>query len=34
LHLGHNAEEAVGVAIELCVYCENPIINIKKNFAQ
>lgn len=32
LHLGHTAEEAVATAIELSVYCENPIHVIKKEF--
>ncbi len=32
LHLGHTPEEAVSTAIELSVYCENPIRVIKKEF--
>lgn len=32
LHLGHTPEEAVATAIELSVYCENPIRIIKKEF--
>lgn len=30
LHLGHSVESAVKVAIELSIYCEGPIISIKK----
>lgn len=30
LHLGHTAEQAVEVAIELSIYCEAPAILIKK----
>lgn len=30
LHLGHSAGESVGVAIDLSVYCESPIIKITK----
>lgn len=32
LYLGHTPEEAVATAIELSVYCENPIRVIKKEF--
>jgi len=30
LHLGHSVEEAVQAAIDLCIYCEPPIIVIRK----
>lgn len=30
LYLGHSTEEAVKTAIELSIYCENPIITIRK----
>jgi ATP-dependent protease HslVU (ClpYQ) peptidase subunit len=30
LHLGHSAKEAVETAIELSVYCEEPVLLIKK----
>lgn len=30
LHLGHTVQKAVEVAIELSIYCESPVISIKK----
>ena len=30
LHLGHTAEQAVEVAIELSIYCEAPVVLIRK----
>ncbi len=31
LHLGHSAEQAVAVAIELSPYCEGPIVSLKRS---
>ena len=34
LHLGHTPEEAVRVAIELSVYCEGPIQELRRRFKE